>query len=195
MFSRLDKIFRTLPRHTEHLETNLGLRNKTDEQGKKKKGTKKDEDDGLFSDDKPTVSINALVTLLESLLSQHTEQSGEPEDKTPGEDRRKSDKIAVKSDGHDSTPPVAISTTHAKALGAYQKGREISPSQPPIKDRRKQKTAPVMDVTLTNEEIKHIKQALSKLTEISTRGITELTIETNTSFLNGILAAIDKLES
>ena len=178
MFSTLGNIFSIKPRQAESTDTRLGIRRHEPEQEQGRKKQKADEGTEFFNtEDEATVSIEALKIFLENFLKsqQEPEKTARPVSQA-------------------ATAETPVQTSHAsgeasQAANAYQATAQTNKkSAPPTASTEESPQGP----TLQAHEIRTIHTLLNDLSELSARNIEYLRIERSDSFLNSLVAAVEK---
>ena len=185
MDSKLDGVFRTTFRTTEHADSWLGIRHDDDRGHGKKKDEHKDESDEFSFDDDAHVSVSALYVFLRDLLIQAGTAVPTPPQTTPA--------AMPATPAPDAPPPTQVAQQASMAAHAYQNtARQGSPSisisdtappPPPAPNGPK--------VELSPDEIRTIQRLMSDLETLAGRGISTLTIKKADTFLQSLRAAVD----
>jgi len=177
MYSRLDPIFRALPRRTESTDTHLGIhREEKQDDRKRKDGHGKDEEDSALWDDSTVVSVRALKVFLSGMLGTSVDANNEKIDidDDPG-------------DGSVAQTRAPSSPQAARAMQAYGgRSRAVEPPQHPNSAMQSAESS----LKLSAEEERVIHRLVADLDVLAGRGVTDLNIRRNKSFLQSLVDAV-----
>lgn len=175
MDSRLENLFRHIPRHAESADTRLGIRR--DE--KREQGGRRDRDDARGDDappaaDRMSVSTATLILFLENLTGAQAPAA------------------AVVPEPSAAAPL----TPSARAAQAYQTAdRGGRPAPPPAPAPGPVKSGTEGDITLTAEEMRQTHLLIAQLRALAARGVDTLDIEWQGGFLQSVAHAARMAES
>lgn len=170
MDSRLESMFRHIPRHAESADTRLGIRrDEKQEQGGRKNGERSPEDEAAEAQDRMSVSVGTVILFLENLAGASHSSSLEPA-------------VTVSTSGATGAPL----TPSARAAQAYQStdrgGRPVTYNAP--------QPAPGQSITLTPDEIREAHRLIDALKALAARRVEMLDIEWQGGFLQSVARAI-----
>lgn len=178
MFSTLGNIFSIKPRQAESTDARLGIRRHEPEQEQGRKKQKTEDSDTFFNaEDEATVSIEALRIFLENFLKsqQEPEKTATPASQAP----------AAEIPGQ----APHISGEASQAASAYQTTAQSNKKyMPPVATTEESAQGPLLQA----HEIRTIHVLLNDLADLSTKNIEYLRIERSDSFLNSLVAAVQK---
>jgi hypothetical protein len=175
MYSRLDAIFRTQPRHAESADARLAIREHEDRQDRKKDEGPRD-NDSSFWEDSTSVSVTALLGFLENLIA-----GGGPS------------AAGVQADiaAPEGPPPMSPSPA-SQAAKAYQRTYNAAYPEEAVE------TGPAPDfsggaerVELNAEEQRIVHRLIENLKILAGNGITSLALHLgDRSFLDSLIEAV-----
>ena len=187
MFSNLGNIFINKPRQAETTNTRLGIGRHDAEQERRKNKKKQDDNPVSFEEgDNTIVSTSALrvflANFLKSVAAEEKEQKAQQVDMTiaePEAERPPPQYEHIKKSGKATHAIHAYETTAQKTRPSVQTGNadEIAAS-----------------LGLESHEIRTIHQLLDELKRLEDRNIEYLRIERSDSFLNSLVAAVEKVK-
>lgn len=186
MFYTLDKIFSFKPRHAEVTDTRQAIRRQEKDRQRQGDDDQQKEQELFLSEDNTVVSIDALCAFLETFLKSLPEEENE---KTPREQGENLAKSALKV-GHDFNKKRPVPGDVKQAMGAYESAAFSG---------REQKTLQSEDAKIAAEnlglqahEVRIIHKLIEDLKFLSKQNVSELIIERGPSFLESLVAAVEK---
>lgn len=183
MFSKLDAIFRALPRQAESTDTRLGIRRDEEhEENRKNKNREEKPDETDLWQDSTVVSVAALRAFLENLAGEAVIPAAQPAD-SGGE------VIALSSSSaQELTPPSPAALAAQTYKATAQRAENSTPPLPPA-GRSEPQTAGI-DLSLDEVRVMHaLTDDLAFLTE---KGVMQLNIPRGESFLKSIMDAVTR---
>jgi hypothetical protein len=182
MDSRLDPVFRAIPRHAENSDTRQEIR-RHEEQGQQRKNNERDgeEKSPELWEDSTVVSVVALKAFLENMLR----------DTSPGAAEKQFASAAASAETTVSAPtPPPPASQAAVAAKAYQKTYTATHAPGPAAPPPPATETAAPSLALTNDEIRTIHTLIGTLDALLKNGAQALTIvNTGGSFLQSIVAA------
>ncbi|MCB1532249.1 MAG: hypothetical protein KDJ35_05200 [Alphaproteobacteria bacterium] len=190
MFYTLGKILSQTPRQAEQTDTRQEIRRHDPDQQRRKKGETEDEAELLALEDDTTVSITALRAFLQEFLKSlpPEQREGESQD---GNQENMPEKDTPKM-GHDFNKERPVNGAMAQATGAYKTAAQSGHEDTKFKKGSAQETAE--NLGLDGSEIRTIHTLINDLKALSAQGYEELVLERNATFLQSLVAAVDKLK-
>jgi hypothetical protein len=181
MFSSFGNIFITKPRQAENADTRLGIRHHEPDQERRKKEEKSEPVSVFDTDDSATVTVDALRAFLENFLKSMTaEKKDGGKFVAPEQPQAPQNSAPAHHDG-----------AAARAAGAYQHvAKKVDRTQTPEVPADADAT-PLLGAA----DIRTIYKLIEDLKPLSERGIEYLTIERSDSFLNSLVAAVEKAKN
>jgi hypothetical protein len=178
MSERLDPVFRTTFRHAEPLDTRLGIRR---DEPQEDSGRRRDRDEKRGTTDPwqdiTSVSIPALRAFLSELLGEAPAASAAVEAPPPAD-----------------MPSRAPDPVAARAAGAYRATARGTLATPPPSSPVTTNDQPheAGHPALSDAERRAIRLLIADIDRLAARGVDQLTIEKNGSFLDSLAAAARK---
>ncbi|MBI4031662.1 MAG: hypothetical protein HY370_08280 [Proteobacteria bacterium] len=178
MFSKLDAIFRALPRQAESTDARLGIRRDEErEEGRKNKEHEEKPDETDLWQDSTVVSVAALRAFLENLAGEAVIPATQPAE-SGGED-------AAVSSGPATSAPLSPA---AHAAQTYKSAaRRAGSDAPPA---AVQSEPPTAGVNLSLEEVRAMHALVDDLAFLAEKGVLKLNIPRGESFLKSIMDAV-----
>ena len=173
MFSDIGKIFLQTPRHAENADARLDIKRHDPDQERRKKDQKENSPDPFGDEEFAMVSVEALRLFLINFLKEQ-EQKNTPPSSAPAP----------------QAPAAPISPGASRAANAYAAGARTKTQAPPeIKPLDEQ---PPQEPQLQSHEVRTIHKLLQDLKIITEKNIDVLRIERSDTFLNALVAAVEK---
>jgi hypothetical protein len=180
MFSRLDPYFKATFRHAESTDTRQAIKRHDPGERKKKQEPEQEQSKDDTGQDHTNVSLPALITFLKTLVADTNNKA--EQDQT---------KVSISPAVSDNPQSNA-----AMAASAYSKtARTTSPeTQTPLADTNRESDSSMQDIQLSSEERRIIHVLIKDLESLSKKGVSELILLPDTSFLNSILSAVRRID-
>ena len=197
MFSQLGPLFKTTFRQAESNDTRQKIPHEERDPPQRDKDDKEEkiDDDALWQDN-TTVSIAALRNFLINFLNtmpeaQIIDQSIDPDLETPD-----IDETHVLQGNRPKERERPTNTHNAKAVRAYQaianKTQEGRANGPQTQAGQTYRRPPSAD-QIENKELRDIYQLIDNLEILSNRGVQEITIQKNGTFVESLQSSVNAL--
>jgi len=181
MFSKLDAIFRSLPRQAESTDTRLGIRrDEQREEGRKNKEREEKPDETDLWQDSTVVSVAALRAFLENLAGDAVIPALQP----AGPD---GENLAVSSVPAAPPPPSPAAYAAQTYKATAQRGGSDAPP-PSAAARGEPQQAAGIDLSL--DEVRVMHSLSDDLAFLAEKGVSQLNIPRGESFLKSIMEAV-----
>lgn len=180
MFSKLDAIFRALPRQAESTDTRLGIR-RDEERGEGRKNKEREEkpDETDLWQDSTVVSVAALRAFLENLAGEAVIPATQPAG-SGGEVVAPSS-----SSAQESLPPSPAAHAAQTYKATAQRAENSAPPPPAV--RSDPQTA---GIDLSLDEVRIMHALADDLAFLAEKGVMQLNIPRGASFLKSIMDAV-----
>lgn len=179
MYSRLDALFRAMPRHAEQIDTRQYIRPKTsDDDRPKKDGNAKPDDQDLW-EDHTDISLAALRAFLEAMIS-----GGDEGVRKEGQDEEGPGAAPSAADKRRSPDASKAASAYQKTYRATHTGGEIDGVDIDMANYHQPAAA------LVEADRKMIDDLLNDIAFLAARHITSLQIVRGDSFAQSLVEAI-----
>lgn len=180
MFTNLNQIPGMAPRHAENADTRQEIkRHDPDQEWRKQEEKENDIQNPFDGEDHAVVTISALRVFLENFL-----KSLEAQTTSPSVAQNQAEMFVP-----EAPQKPAADTAASKAARAYQSTARVTEG-PRFDNQAGAETQSI----LGGEDIRTIHVLLKDLADLAGRNVEFLQIEKNESFLQSLVAAVDKLK-
>ncbi len=201
MFTGLNQLFTSAPRRTEQGAAAHAIRRHDPEYHKRSKKRKEQNEQAFDSDDRTTVSVEALSIFLENFLkSQENPPKQAPETALTEAKETKATQAQKTTEPKaqmpiTAPPPLPLNNTEpaARAASAYRTRAQNGAPQTPKPNNANPMAAETGANELSAGDTRTIHRLLVDLKELSSRGVQFVHIEYGESFLASLVNAVDHI--